>query len=91
MGKILPVRYEVMELLGGSHAQKDVVDQVTVSQTKFIEKCNYTGAHIYFKKIQMVLHAAIGAGRRELAMQLLEERMAIVPRERKEREASGVI
>ena len=39
----------------------------------------------------MVLHAAIGAGRRELAMQLLEERMAIVPRERKEREASVVI
>ena len=55
LAHILPARYEVQELLGGSHAQRDVVEQ-------------------------MVLRAAVGAGRRELAEQLLRERMAQAPR-----------
>ena len=48
---LVPVRYRFQELLGASHAQKDVFDL-------------------------LLLRAAINAGRKNLAGQLLEERVA---------------
>jgi hypothetical protein len=58
-----PIRHDWNSLLGGSHAQKDILNQVLV-------------------------HSAIKAGNRQVAKQLLQERLAFSAGSRQENEES---